>query len=165
MKKIIDEHGRVFGKISIIDVLVIVIVIMIGTGLYVKYNVLDITSKSAGTTTITYTANIYGVRDFTVNAIKVGDMLYDKNNSGGYTIGTITGVQVSAAKKTAETLDGKLVLGNYIGYDDVTITVASNGVTSEGRYLVNKTYELNANSIRTFYTKYCSFDATITEIK
>jgi len=100
-----------------------------------------------------------------VDAIKPGDVLYDKNNSGGYAVGTITDVSPADAKRASETVDGRLVLGDYVGRYDVTITLNANGAMSGGRYLVNKTYELNANSKRTYYTKYCTFEATIAEIK
>ncbi|SHH92096.1 protein of unknown function [Sporobacter termitidis DSM 10068] len=165
MKKIIDEHGRVFGKVSIIDFLVILIVVVVGVALYLRYDVLNPTDSAAETGSITYTIKIYGVRDYTANALKAGDALFDKNNSGGYSIGTITDIAVSDAKKISETVDGKLVLGNYAAHYDVTVTVTAHGALSGGRYLVNKTYELNTNSNRTFLTKFCTFEATIMEIE
>ena len=164
MKKIIDEHGRVFGKISVIDVAVILIVVLIGAALFIKYNVLDASDKSSGTEPITYTVTVYGVRDYTVDALKPGDLLYDKNNSGGYPIGTITDVQTAGAKKASELSDGTIVLGNKIGYMDITLTVQADVTRSTGKYLVNRTYELNTNSKRMFTTKYCTFEATITGI-
>lgn len=163
MKKIIDEHGRVFGKVSIIDFVVVLVVLLIGAGLFVKYNVLDMTKKSGNTTAFTYTVTVYGVRDYTVNALKPGDVLYEKN-SGGNPVGTITDVKVADAKKVSETIDGRLVLGNFIGCKDVSLTVTANGTIDNGRYLVNKTYEINANSSRIFNTKFCTFEATITGI-
>jgi hypothetical protein len=164
MKKIIDEHGRVFGKVSVIDFLVILIVLVLGAALYVKYNVLEVTSVASKMDSFTYTVTIYGARDYSVNAFKPGDVLYDKNGSGGNTIGTISDVKSSEAKKASELVDGTLVMGNVEGRYDITLTVQASGSVSGGRYLVNKTYEVNANSQRSFYTKYCSFDGTITEI-
>lgn len=164
MKKIIDEHGRVFGKLSIIDFLVVLIVVVIGAALYVKFNVLEVTSVTGKTDVITYSVSIYGARDFTVSGIKVGDTIYDKNGSGGNSIGTITDIKVTNAKKASPTLDGTIVLGNFVGCYDIILTVTANGNISEGRYLVNKTYEINTNSARSFNTKYCTFEATISGI-
>lgn len=164
MKKIIDEHGRVFGKVSVIDFLVVLIVLVIGAALYVKFNVLEVTSVTAKTDTITYTVNIYGARSFTVDGIKIGDTIYDKNSSGGNTVGTITDIKVTDAKKAAATLDGTIVMGNFVGCYDISLTIKANGTISDGRYLVNKTYEVNTNSVRTLYTKFCTFEATISGI-
>jgi len=164
MKKIIDEHGRVFGKVSIIDFLVILIVLVLGAALYVKYNVLEVTSVAGKTDTITYAVTIYGTREYTVNGIQTGDVIYDKNGSGGNSVGTITGKTVTDAKKNQALSDGSTVNGDYVGRYDITLTITANGSVTDGRYLVNKTYEINTNSIRTYYTKYCAFEATITEI-
>ena len=164
MKKIIDEHGRVFGKVSIIDFLVILIVVVIGAALYVKFNVLDATSVTAKTDSIIYSISVNGVRSYSVDGFKIGDAVYDKNSSGGNAVGTITDIKVTDAKKAAVTLDGKIVLGNYVGCYDISLTVKANGTISDGRYFVNKTYEVNANSVRTFNTKFCTFDATILRI-
>lgn len=164
MKKIIDENGRLFGKISVIDILVIVIVLIAGAALYVKYGVLETTNVAADTVPVTYTVTIAGVRDFTVDSIQPGDLLYDKNGGGGYPVGTITDVAFSNAKKASELADGTLVMGNVEGRYDVVLTVAADGKVSQGRYLVNKTYELNVNSRRTFYTKYSTFEGVISGI-
>lgn len=164
MKKIIDEHGRVFGKVSVIDLLVILIVLVLGAALYVKYNVLEVTSVAGKTDTITYEIIVYGAREFTVNGIQIGDAIYDKNGSGGHSVGTITGKTVTDAKKSQALSDGSIVYGNYEGRYDITLTITANGAVSDGRYLVNKTYEVSTNSTRTFYTKFCTFEATISEI-
>ena len=44
--KIIDKNGRLFGKISVIDVLVILVVAVMAFALYVKNNSLSVTSTS-----------------------------------------------------------------------------------------------------------------------
>ena len=164
MKKIIDEHGRIFGKISVIDIFVILIVLALGAALYLKFNVLDFTNKSAETDTLTYSVTISGVRQYTADGLKTGDLIYDTHGSSS-PIGKITAINVTDAVKAAGTLDGTIVLGRYIGRYDVTLTVTADGVKSGGRYLVNKTYELNANSERELQTKYCLFEAKITGLK
>jgi hypothetical protein len=68
------------------------------------------------------------------------------------------------AKKASELLDGTVVMGDYEDHIDITLTISATGTVSGGRYLVNKTYEVNQSSIRTYYTKYCTFEATISEI-
>jgi hypothetical protein len=165
MKKLIDENGRLMGKISVIDIIVIVVVLIGIAALYARYGVLKTTSASAGSTPINYTLTVYGVREYTRDSIKPGDILFDKNGGGGNTIGTVTNVSWSDAKKVSEKLDGTIVMGNYENRYDVVITVAATGTVSNGRYLVSRTYELNINSIRTFYTKYCTFEGTITGIE
>ena len=163
MKKIIDDKGRVFGRISIIDFIVIAIVIVLGIAVYLKFNVLEVTSNSAETP-ITYEIKISGIRDYTIDGIQTGDILFDLNNDSGVSIGTIVSIASAPAQAASERLDGTFVIGNVEGRYDLTLTVEATGLESSGRYFINRTYEINANSIRTFYTKYCTFSATIMEI-
>ncbi len=163
MRKIVDENGRLFGKISVIDLFVILLVVVIGIALYVKYNVLDVTSTGAQTQPITYTVVINGVRDYTVNALKIGDKVYDKDSSGN-SVGTITDISVADARAISEKADGTSVLGYVENCYDVTLTIQADGLVSGGRTLVNRTYELNANSQRVFITKFAAFTITITGI-
>lgn len=164
MKKIIDEKGRVFGRISIIDFIVIAIVLVLGIALYIKFNVLEVTSNSAETTKITYELKISGIRDFTIESIQAGDILFDLTNDNGNSIGTIVSVVSEPAQAACERIDGTYIIGNVEGRYDLTLTIEANGLANSGRYFINKTYEINANSIRLFYTKYCTFSATIMEI-
>jgi hypothetical protein len=163
-RKLIDENGRLFGKISVIDIFVILIVLIAGVALYVKYNVLETTTTAAETTPITYTLTVRTVRDYTIESLRPGDLLFDKTGGGGNSVGKITDVSYTEARLPSELADGRLVMGSYEDRYDVVITVTADGNVSDGRYLVNKTYELNVNSIRLFYTKYSSFEAVISEI-
>lgn len=165
MKRIIDENGRLFGKISVIDILFILVVIAVCAAFYVKFNVLDVTSKAADMVPITYRVTVYGVRDYTIQALKAGDLLYDNDNSGGQPIGAITDISVQDAVRAVELTDGTIVNGPVEGCYDVTLTVRAEGIVSEtGRYLVNRTYDVNVNSERIFCTKYAIFTGTITGV-
>jgi len=165
MKRIIDENGRLFGKISVIDILFILVVIAVCAAFYTKFNVLDVTNKAADTVPVTYKVTVYGVRDYTVQALKVGDLLYDNDNSGGQPIGAITKIDVQDAVRPVELDNGVIVTGPVEGCFDVTLTVRAEGiVSSTGRYLVNRTYDINVNSERIFSTKYAIFTGTITGV-
>jgi hypothetical protein len=52
-------------KISVIDLVVIVIVLALGAALYLKSNVLGAANGNSEKGTVTYTVTIYGVRDYT----------------------------------------------------------------------------------------------------
>jgi hypothetical protein len=164
VKRIIDQNGRLFGKISIIDILFILVVAAVCAAFYVKFNVLGVTSKAVDTVPVTYSITISGVRDYTVNSLQVGDLLYDNDNSGGQPVGKITYISVQDAVRTVEKTDGTIVNGPVEGCYDVTLTLIAEGIVSGGRYLVNRTYDINMNSERIFNTKYAVFTATITGV-
>ena len=59
--KVIDNNGRLFGKISLIDVLAVLVVLALGAALYVKSNQPH-TGASVPTQPITYQVRVDGAR-------------------------------------------------------------------------------------------------------
>ena len=85
--KVIDNNGRLFGKISVIDVLAILVVLALGAALYVKSNQPH-TGVSVPTQTITYQVRVDGAPEYLQNSIHVGDAVYDLSyESGGAPLG------------------------------------------------------------------------------
>ena len=62
--KIIDRNGRLFGKISVIDLIVVAVVIVMAFALYVKTNHNEITSTTTPDTPITYQIQLFRVYPF-----------------------------------------------------------------------------------------------------
>ena len=75
MKKIIDRNGRLFGFISVIDLLVIVVVAVMGFALYTKNTQMAITSTNTADQTITYQILASGIRTYVAEAVREGDLL------------------------------------------------------------------------------------------
>lgn len=162
--KIIDRNGRLFGKISVIDVLVIAVVLVMAVALYVKNNTLAHTSTSTTNTKITYQVLAQGVRTYVGDAVQVGDLMYDQDRSSGGTLGEIIDVQVLPSSKLAEFKDGTVESVPVEDGVNLLITVRGEGLLSEGRYLLNRVYDLGVNSSRNFYTPYAQFTAVVTSI-
>ena len=86
MKKIIDRNGRLFGFISVIDLLVIVVVAVMGFALYTKNTQMAITSTNTADQTITYQILASGIRTYVAEAVREGDQLFDPDRSSGGTL-------------------------------------------------------------------------------
>lgn len=162
--KIIDRNGRLFGKISVIDLLVIAVVIVMAAALYVKNNHKDITSTSVANTPITYQVLVSGVRNYVADAVREGDLLYDQVYSSGGTLGTITTIEELPSGKLAEFKDGTVDIVPVEDGVNLLLTVEGSGLISEGRYLLNRVYALGINSSRSYYTKYAQFNGTVVNI-
>lgn len=165
--KIIDRNSRLFGKISVIDLLVVAVVVVLAAALYFKNN-----QAHTGTTVteenITFQIRARGVYDYVADAIQVGDGLYDKDYaSGGKAIGRITDIQVERdpGKKLAlEVNDGTAGLIEADETVDLLITLEGRGLVDGKRYSINRVYALGVNSSRTYYTKQAQFIGTVAEI-
>ena len=84
------RNGRLFGFISVIDLLVIVVVAVMGFALYTKNTQMAITSTNTADQTITYQILASGIRTYVAEAVREGDQLFDPDRSSGGTLGTIT---------------------------------------------------------------------------
>ena len=162
--KIIDNNGRLFGKISVIDVLVILVVAVMAFALHTKNNSLSVTSTSTPGTTITLTVLAENLDLQVADAVALGDKMYDKDHSTGGAIGTITAIERLDAAKTEKLGDGTYAqLSNADGCN-LLITLECSGSVNEGRYSINRVYELGVNANRSFYTPYAAFNAIVTDI-
>jgi len=161
--KIIDKNGRLFGKISVIDVLVIAVVLFMAAALFFKSNQTH-TGTSVTSETITYQMVANGVRTYVADAVQVGDLMYDQDRSSGGTLGKIVDIQILPGTKLGEMNDGTAGMVPVEDGVDLLLTIEGSGIVSEGRYLLNRVYDLGVNSARNYYTPYAQFTGTITAI-
>ncbi len=158
-----NKKGLVFGKISIVDIAVIIIVILLAAGTFYKFKGLSKTSTNTPMTPVTYTVEVKKVRAFVFDNVKEGDILYDKTS--GNSIGTIVNIEGTPAKEATATTNGDVALMEVKNRVDVKFTVEAEAVVSnDGTYSINRTYDVIKNSAKTFMTKYFQCSGTITEI-
>ncbi len=117
--KIINEKGKLFGIINIIDLIVLlVIVLLIGGGVKrMKKNPAAIAETKKALITIEVT----DVRTPTVDGIMVGDPLYHYDK--GEMIGEIIDKKVEPYKEPVESGDGRWILAEVPEKYAVLITV------------------------------------------
>ncbi len=164
MKKIIDRNGRLFGKISVIDIVVVLLVAVLAMAFYVKNHRLDASKSDGADETITVTMLAENLPVNAADALRVGDKVYDKERSSGGAIGVITDIEVLPAGTTEELTDGTFArLTNEDGRN-VVLTIRCQGAVINGRYTINRVYELGANAKRSFYTPYVTYKAYVTGI-
>lgn len=162
--KIIDNNGRLFGKISVIDVLVILVVAVMAFALHTKNNSLSVTSTNTPGTTITLTVLAENLDLQVADAVALGDKMYDKDHSTGGAIGKITAIERLDATKTEKLGDGTYAQLTNADGCNLLITLECSGSVNDGRYSINRVYELGVNANRSFYTPYAAFNAVVTEI-
>lgn len=159
MKKVIDEKGRLFGKVSLIDIFVVLFALVMVLAVYLRFFSHETTSVRGGNDTFSYTVRINAVRQWTVDGFHVGDKLWDSDHDTY--IGTITQVRSEPATWEYDLIDGTLKVANSEGRYDLYLTVEAEGLIKNGRYYASRTYEVGANGIVYFYTKYCSVSGTV----
>lgn len=163
--KIIDKNGRLFGKISIIDVVVILVVIALAGALSFKR-----TQTHTGTvvtnTPIVFQLRVSGERTYVTDAIREGDHLYDLDNRSNGPLGEIIEVEIlpGPGLKQAYLYDGTDEMVPAEDSVNVLLTVRGEGIISDNRYLLNRVYNLGVNTTRNYYTPYAQFVGSVTAI-
>ena len=163
--KILDRDGRLFGKISIIDVIVILVVAVLAAAIYVKSQMPQ-TGSSVTTTTVVYQMLLRNQPEYMLDAIQVGDQLFDQARSTNGSLGTITDIQVSDGTSLASFPDGTAAVVPAEGYYDLLLTIEAQAmIDGNGMVLINRVYAMGVNTNRTFTTKYASFSGRVTDLQ
>lgn len=162
MKKVIDEKGRLFGKVSLIDIFVVLFALAMVFAVYFRFFSNETTSVRGKSDTITYTIRVNGVRQWAVDGFHVGDKLWEPEFD--LCIGTITGIETTPATWEYDLMNGTQTVAGSEGRYDVYLSVEVEGLISKGHYYASRTYELGANFMIRFYTKYCDVVGTVWNI-
>lgn len=163
--QIIDENGRLFGLISMIDVAVILVAVVVSVAVYFKFNTLPQAGPSAAMDRITYQLTITNMPEGRLQSIKVGDLLYDDDNDTRVAIGEIKNIEAEECYIPSTLLDGTYVMGHVEGRYNVVLTIQAEGIVdANGRTYINRINEVELGMVNNFYTKACYFSATVTQL-
>ena len=158
MKKLIDEKGRIGGRVSVIDVLVAAVVVILIAAVYSRFNVIETPALAPVTYEVTYTIFIPTVRETNANLLRPGDAVFSTDT--GVNIGRITYVELAPAIHPEPVLDGTIVLAEFHERFNVTIHLVTQASISEGRIFADRTFELNENAHNRIHTKFNEFDTS-----
>jgi len=131
----IDEKGRLFKKISIVDILIVVAILVLGAGFLYRQ-----TSQTLGNiinpdTPFYVTIHGAGIRHFIVDSIDEGDMVFRRHSRQA--IGEVIDIRVETAHDSLLRSDGTATLAPMEGRYDIFITVAAIGSITDLGFLVN----------------------------
>jgi hypothetical protein len=126
--KLVDQKGRLFGKINLFDLLVILLVVAGLVGIVFRLLLPPVAESNL--MTATYTVEMLEQDECFKTAYKAGDTLYEK----GVVLGTVTAVQVSPAKTQEILPDGTVQPVEHVTTYDITLTVTTDQLHNSGGY-------------------------------
>lgn len=129
--KFIDEKGRLFGKVNLFDLLILVLVLAGIVGMATR--LLLPGAKPEELCTATYTVEFNEVEECFTDAFEKGDSLYQE----GVCLGTVTDVKVSLAKTVEILPDGSHGLVEHVATYDVLLTVTTDRFRTSGGYHID----------------------------
>ena len=150
-RRLIDEKGRIFGLINVLDILIVLVVVVAVVGLSTRFTdgVLLVTK-----TPLTVTFYIEEAPDFAVNVISVGDPVTEATFSSA--IGRVTSVVAAPSVSWGRTSTGLVNKSTKEGYSSAYVTMECEGVmNSDGsftldksKYFIGQTITLNVGNSR-----------------
>ena len=158
----INKEGKLFGKISIIDIVVILAIIVGAFGFYTRFFISEKKVETAASH-IEYTMKVKEVRMGTVNALKNYRGPVTDTSTKEY-LGDIVDVSFSDATKAVETANGKRKVSPVPERYDVIVTVRVDGkINNSGFYTANN-LALSAGSSYVFTSKAAKTTGTIQDV-
>ena len=156
---------NILGKISIIDIIVVLVLIFVLIAVHDKFK--DVSSNSATSDTAVvnfeYTVKFQNVRSTSGEMLKVGDIVYDKVS--GTQIGEISSVSVTPTVLQLETMTGEIINDEFEDRSDIVITVQTTGEIKNGEYMASDLIRILLGKNLGIVTKYVDVSGVINNIK
>lgn len=158
----IDNKGKVNGKFNIIDVFVILLIIVVAAGIFVRFGS-KMTSAVKTEKDFRYTVKITGVRQYTVDALEKKGVITDKKSEK--IIGEIEKVDVFPAEFQSTTASGEVVETVLPERFNCLVTLKSKGKESNDAYYTEDENELSAGRTIDIFSKYVKTSGEIKDIE
>ena len=156
---IIDKNGKLFGKISIVDLFILLVIIAAAVFLFLKFS--GIAEDRANTTEKSYTVMINGIKEISASYLKTGEKLYDDKGSF---MGVIKDIKLQPSE-VVKTLDnGKYVVAQNPERIDAVLTITGKGFTSGGIFYLDGKVSLLVGTERFFKGDRVDFEGNILKI-
>ena len=157
-----DKNGKLFGKISIVDLVVLLLIGVLAAGSIYRFTS-PATAVDRGNVAVNFTVRIDDVRDFTLANYHEGLRVYDRQ--AGQFLGHISGLRHAPHYQPVAAFDGTVINayrpGRLTIYLDIT---AEGGRTTPGAVYIQGTYELTAGSLIYISTRYVQVSGFIHSI-
>ena len=161
MRKLIDEKGRLGGKLSVIDLVIILLILVVVIGAYMNLFVLTPTTITIEAAPVRYTLQISHVREWAMHNIRAGDALF----SAGTYVGTIQSVRAEPFETLVQS-ESHAWWGEVPARYTVFVEVLATATVTDGRFMVSRAVSMGiGNSAAPLTTRYADFSATLTEIE
>jgi len=131
----IDNRGRIFGKISLVDIVIVLAIVVLGGGFAYRQMSARLGQILNPSDSMYITIKEEGVRHFLVDAVDIGDVMF--RHLDRHALGTVVDIDVQPAMDFLHRQDGTVVLAEMEQRYTVIITLAAVGTINNTGYFVN----------------------------
>ncbi|MCL2286851.1 MAG: DUF4330 domain-containing protein [Firmicutes bacterium] len=132
----IDNSGRIKGRVSIVDIVLVVAILVLVAGFVYRQTSDRIGQILRPDTPILVTVQGDGLRHFITESVSIGDVFYRQHERTA--IGTVVDIHIEPAMDYLHRSDGTAVLAVSEGRYRILITLEATGSVVYGRgYFIN----------------------------
>ena len=157
-----DKNGKIGGKVSVIDILAIVLIVAVIAGICVWYGS-KITNAVRSSEKFEYVLRVENVRKYTVDALERMGKITDKKSEKD--LGEIVDVRYENATQQSTTADGRVVNPELPDRYTCYVTIQAVGRESDDNYVLDDSTELSVGRDIDLYSKYVKTSGTIESVK
>lgn len=158
--KIIDDKGRLFGKLNILDLGIILMILALGLAGFYKLKA-DNVATFIKPKPVDIKVIVRAREETSLNEIKVGDIL--KEYDTGIVLGEIKSIDIKPAKIEVKTADGQVKLAEIPERYDFYIDINGSATINENA-IVSGNKELRIGNKLVLRTKTYALESYILEI-
>ena len=162
LNMIIDEKGKLFGKVSVIDIAIVCVILAVIAGLCVRYGN-KITGAVESEKNFRYVMKVEKIRDCSVAALEKKGALTDKKSEKN--MGEVVDVVSEPATVESTTADGVVTYASYPERRTCYVTIDAHGKESDENYILEDATELSVGRTVDLYTKYIKTSGTIVSVE
>lgn len=161
--KLIDKDGKLFSKISIIDIVIVLVILFIVVSLvFGKTDTPAATKVSKNETNYTLVLKAYGLYKHDREPFSVGDNIYGNN---GESIGKVTAITSENTKSNIKLSDGKYVEFSNPQFYDYFLTIEGKGTSTEKGMFASGTLPLIPCNNVTISSKYFNGNSIVLSVE
>ncbi len=158
---LINKDGKLFGKVSIIDIAVILLILTAAAGAYTRFAVSD-KKVSTSAQTIEYRILVRGIRGGSVDALTKGGGIY--NETTKEYMGDIVNVEAQEATDERTLTNGEIKMSRLPDKFDAVVTVRVDGSVNDTGYYTESNRTITVGSTYSILSKYASTSGEIVSV-
>lgn len=161
---IMDSNGKLFGKISIVDIAVILVIIIAIAGIYFKFFVK--TNKTVvSNSDFYYSVEVKNIRPVSAEALeKSKNLTVFLNEKISGEMGEIVDLKITPAVDTIEKENGELVEAVIPEKFDAIVTIKVNGKVNTKGYYTEQLKEISAGASYNLKTKWATISGNAIKV-
>jgi len=141
----IDSQGKIRGRVSIIDAVIVLVVLALAVGFAYRRGAAPIASILRADDTVYVTFEVNRIRSIiAADSVVVGDKLF-RQHATHQPLGTIVAVEHLPATEVMQRADGTAVLAPMDGRYSLRITIESTGNVRDAGFFANGNDHLAPN--------------------